>query len=257
MSDKNTGVNKRKPSDPALAMIAAKFAKLDPFPDEDNIFKDRMIDLPEWKNLHIYPNRSTFIAARFRFGGKYRIFAYSPFSRAADIARFADMVTLRFWKYKLRGACPPTDSDMNFSVKQAEDDLIDFEDAVSLIDEIEDHMVIIGVFTQLRNVSEEKTAGAAEKRRTARGEFLACHRSLITILETYFEDLNQKLDKQHGDLAGRLLAIERTVGLAKPVPSPLGPLGGGEDYTSAPLEITGTPCEGCGLTLPNCVCKPI
>lgn len=82
--------------------------------------------------------------------GKQRIVGL--LSHPERAARFADLAIRRFWQYR-RTLRPCSDSDLNFSLAQTEDDAKKYPEWVSLLDQIESHFISNGT---LESFSEKE-----------------------------------------------------------------------------------------------------
>lgn len=134
--------------DSVLQNIARKFRSVETLPETDFLYQSQFNALPSYRNMGLTPDRKLWYA-RFWFGGKTRTFAMADHGREAELARFADLCVIRFWKYRLRGFVP-TDADTNFAISRAEQDLKNLtflkHPAIDLLDEIEKHLLSLGVF---------------------------------------------------------------------------------------------------------------
>lgn len=184
-----------KPSnDPRLHELAKSFHMLPEFEDEGGergtYLSERSSETP-LKHFSIMPG-GRMLGARFFLRGRNRYVAYAPAKRQTDILRFADMMAMRLWKYRARAKHrDPEDTDLNFTVQMAQQDLDDFEterrDVMALIDAIEKHFLEIGL---IRDAHTPLNPGEDPRvRKTARSEFLACHRTQLKLAEQRHQEL--------------------------------------------------------------------
>lgn len=114
--------------------------------------------------------------------------------------RFADMTRLHFWKYRVRGSSElPTDEDFNFSKQQAELDLKNETELLSLIVTQEKYLSTLGVL--------------AEKKET-RARPIDQLNSRVGSLQLTLVEQAKKLDAQDkklDELARRLSGLESTL----------------------------------------------
>lgn len=127
--------------DPILTQISRKLRDIDFEPD--SILDDAADSLEVMHGVQLFPvNKKNPGAPReyavvLHVAGKQRIVGKTRWRAAA--CRFADLARLKFYRYRQRGAVPPTDDELNFSVAQATSDLQFETSAVALLDEIEAH----------------------------------------------------------------------------------------------------------------------
>jgi len=195
--------------DPVLRDLAMIFNTFDPFPDEDGHMAEWRADLTAktCKHFSALPGGRV-IGVRFYLKGRNRIIAYGTMKQEVDLLRFADMVTVRFWKYGYRNRHRGvSDEDMNFSVQNAVQDLTDFEtdrpEIIQLIDEVEKHFLNIDVLSD-PDIPGTGVSQNPRKSKTARGEFMACHRLQMHAAETRHQELLDAL----GAIVERLEALE-------------------------------------------------
>lgn len=154
--------------DPALTAMANSLPAID-FgiePDERASF----FQLESWRNVSFFRDKKTY-RVRLYIGGKARIIGITLDGPSA--ARFADAARFFFWQYRLRDCRPPCETDMNFSLAQAEQDIAHTYGVHTLLVSIRDHLAQLGELkirdtAHCEDVAERKVA--REQRRTARGE---------------------------------------------------------------------------------------
>lgn len=198
----------RPPFDPALNDLAKSFKNLDPFPDPDGVFTALMTGKSDFKRVCLRPG-GNIIAARYYLSGRNRYVAYAPIRRETDLVRFADLMTVRLWKYSPR--CrhrDVTDADLNFSVELCRQDLADFTaerpEVIHLMNNIERHLISIGVI-------EEGPIEVPRKRKTVRTEFLAMREAENKIAAAQHQELLDVIGALHDKLdevTTRLSALE-------------------------------------------------
>jgi len=164
----------------------AKSLRLISFSDEDGriaaLFSEiERHDSKRIRNSYPLPGGKTW-SVKIYFAGGYRYLGYTD--SGVNAARFADMATLRFWKYRTRGAPEPEDRDFTFSKQQAERDSVNETDAAVLLDEIERHFKSAGVIVTFAEDDAERRAAkrARDVRRTVRGDVIELHEETMRSL---------------------------------------------------------------------------
>lgn len=102
---------------------------------------------------------------RMYLAGEQRTLGITDHANAWAAFRFADMAQQHFWKYKVRCAHPPTESDLNLSPERMASDMASEPNAISLLRRIEEYLLKAGVL----RTSEQRRKEKAEKRARERG----------------------------------------------------------------------------------------
>jgi len=187
----------RTPNDPTLNELANELRETQ-FLDSLHEFADRSdTPLNELRRVYSMPNGKTW-AVRMFLGGQNRCIGYTDDINAA--CRFADMAAWRFWKYRTRGARPPTDGELNFSAEVAKSDCFNETNASYLISRIESHLRNNGTLPEYKELEAEREANRKKRdaRRTVRNDmamfFDDVHKMLKSI-DARLEGLERKLFK--------------------------------------------------------------
>jgi hypothetical protein len=165
-------------------------------------------------------------AVRMYLGGAQRTMGLAKTNLHGAI-RFADMASMHFWKYRIRGACEPGDERLNLSAERAKADLLFEPNALELLTKIEKYLVSLGVLVTAKEMErrrlEDKESFA--KLRTVRGELLQLNDVWLTRhtrFETRLGEVNTKLDTIVAEQK-RLHSLFERILLAAGAPSvPLG-----------------------------------
>lgn len=138
-------------------------------------------DAKRIRNAYLLQDGKTW-GVKIHLAGAYRYLGYTP--SGVNAARFADMATLRFWSWRLRGLPEPSDRDFTFSRAQVEFDSRNETYAGILLDDIERHFKAVGVIVELSSDLAERKRLRAERdrRRTVRGDVLAMHEETMAAL---------------------------------------------------------------------------
>jgi hypothetical protein len=221
-----------KTNDILLTELSRRFLNMDPLPQPDNFdYKIAFDNLGHWPNLNPTVCKR-YMNARFYFGGKQRVVAVSTIQRAYEVARFADLIVTRFWRYRIR-AQVPSDANTCFGLEGAKADYEFLKhqrpEVIHLIDDLEKHFVALGVF---RDGASAEAEPKPEKRASAlsvvRGVILKSFEEVAASVNNLNADLfenvkaldiqNKKLDeiaRRHADTADtqattntRLVVIE-------------------------------------------------
>lgn len=112
-------------------------------------------------------------AVRMYLGGAQRTLGLLRGPDLQNAFRFADMVKMYFWKYKLRGAHEPTDGELNLSVERAKLDMVGEPDALQMLKDIEAHLLKLGALTTGADQEKQRQDRRADnsRRRTISGTF--------------------------------------------------------------------------------------
>jgi hypothetical protein len=137
-------------------------------------------------------------AVRYPVGGVPRHFGIVPGSHSAAMlaARFADLVQWHFWRFRIRGAHPPAEANLNFSLKRVQSDYDNEKGLFDLLIRIEEHLRTIGLI-QPANVVEEQRKKDRQRREIVRTK----HHEFIFALEAQREAFNA--------LTERIAALEK------------------------------------------------
>lgn len=193
--------------DPLLKALAKRFEKLPAFPDSDYDRGHGIVFDGAAKHISKFPGMPRW-AVKHYIGGKNRCLAFVSKERLDDACRFADTITFRFWKYRQRGAEHMNEQQFNFSSDAARQDLGDWAETtpeiVTLIDDIEEHFLNLGLFVE-PTAARTKDVHGATARRTIRGEMKsmaaeAAHRhqellDCIAALAERLDEQDQKLNE--------------------------------------------------------------
>jgi len=93
--------------------------------------------------------------------------------------RLADMAIVYFWKYRRTRKLPPVDSDLNFSVEQANRDLADYPQATAILDKWAEYFLKEGVIRPIGGTHPEGPFDYS----VVRSELFRSHRDFIHALE--------------------------------------------------------------------------
>lgn len=202
----------RPTNDPRLIEIAKTFHSLEPFPDPEEFGELIRTHDGKFRHYSILPGGKT-LGARFFIKGKNRFVAYAVIKRQLDLLRFADMVTVRLFKYTSRSRHRKVDdSDLNFPLSLVERDLQDFEtdrpDIIAMLDAIEQHFLEIGLIRDQSVPLDPALDPRKKNRKTARSEFLLCHKAQMATAEQRHQELLDLLGGRLTEIEKRLDAIE-------------------------------------------------
>lgn len=192
----------RYAKDPELNTLANELKSL-PFtaaPDLESDARERYEILAReqgdypFRLVYQMPNVRTWVV-RLYLGGAIRTIGYTD--NLTNACRFADMAALRFWKYRIRGACEPLDANLNFGVLQAKYDSLHETDALLLLDKIETYLRT-NYLGDPKQIAKDREAGkyARDSRRTVRHDF----HELIGQLSDKLDQLEKKIDKLAGPI---------------------------------------------------------
>jgi hypothetical protein len=185
----------RYPKDPILNTLAHELAdiKMEQADDLTSISQERFRDLAKggeypFRLVYTMPNFKTW-AVRIYIGSETRLIGYTEDLTTA--CRFADMAQMRFWKYRIRGACEPVQANLNFTVEQAKSDCQREEGAIWLLDKIEKHfkdkrVIADPVAVEAERVTNRKNRDA---RRTVRNDYLLLHIEVMSALKVIGDKL--------------------------------------------------------------------
>lgn len=190
----------RYAKDPELNTLANELKSV-PFtaaPDLDSDVQERFEILARgqgeypFRLVYQMPNFRTW-AVRLYLGGAIRTIGYTE--NPTHACRFADMAALRFWKYRIRGACEPLDAHLNFGIAQAKHDATHETCAILLLSRIEDYLQghCLGD-PKLLEAERVRRKFARDARRTVRHDF----HELIGQLSDKLDQIEAKIDKLSG-----------------------------------------------------------
>jgi hypothetical protein len=166
-------------TDPDLNIIARKLKTLEwihPLDaDEVEDCVDMTLYLPGLNpgDHHVVPKRkyvhqmagATNWAVRVCLGGQQRTLGIVDQRHVEDAFRFADMAQQYFWKYKLRGAAPPTEADLNISMERMEGDMVAEVNALALLRAEEEYMLSMGIIKSSADRRAEEKAQREERKK--------------------------------------------------------------------------------------------
>lgn len=171
-----------------LTQLANKLRDIH-FNDELGVFDEaahERMTMGQIHNCHAMP-RSGIYSVRFFLGGAYRLVGFS--GSPSDAARFADMVRVRFHKYRVRGnRAPLTDSDLNFDLNQVEIDAMETPEALALIEGIEHLLLAEGV---LKLPADRSGPDVAPRASRAKGDEILARLERIESLLKQFVALSK------------------------------------------------------------------
>ena len=181
--DANNYMN-RNAKDPVLNELAAKFKDIlwnSPLTaDEEDTARYLHSDKEARRRL-VYPLPNLIHwSARMYLGGMQRTLAVAHGNELANLFRFADMAQEHFWKYRVRGACPPADRDLNYDRARVESDMANEPHAVALLQAMEKHFLDAGILKS----SETRHAEERAKR--------AIRVNIRTEVQILKEEMNEK-----------------------------------------------------------------
>ncbi len=138
---------------------------------------------------------------RMFLGGKQRVIGQT--TSLMDALRFADMARMKFWVYRIRHACEPMHSDLNFGTDSVRRDIEEMEPANELLNALEAHFVQTEVFPSAIHTEAQRKEALAlrNKRRTLCGEV----DTLRDGIASEFESQTKAIEKNTSEL-------ERVVG---------------------------------------------
>lgn len=134
------------------------------------------------------------MAVRMYLGGAQRTFGFFKGADITSALRFADMVKMFFWKYKVRQAHEPTGIELNFSADRANSDLVAEPAALRMLQDIELHLQKTGVLVSAEEKEKRRKAGVADKghQRTVSGMIV----QLGDVLAARIDCLDQEWDRR-------------------------------------------------------------
>src|ERR1035437_4293816 len=215
----------RTAADPVMNLIASRLKvatwQFDLTTDEENVCLEFEHDpaLPK-RLITLMRDYKTWVI-RVGIAGANRAVGYYSNAKSGHLSpafRYADMVNMYFWKYKLRDAYEPADGDLNISAERAKNDLIHETEVVQIIKDIEAHLISIGAIvapTEMTRQLLEKNKGrwakptlkgsmadAAEVLRVSLARMTEGLAALKEETRARFDRLEQLIQNQSGCLHG-------------------------------------------------------
>src|ERR1035437_5866442 len=138
-------------ADPILNQIAKRLMdaqwQFDLTTDEENacLELERSPTLPK-RMITLMRDYKTWVI-RLNLAGAQRSVGFYSNAKSGNLYpafRYADMVRMYFWTYKLRDTFEPADGDLNISVERAKLDLVHETEVVQIIKDIEAHLKSTG-----------------------------------------------------------------------------------------------------------------
>jgi len=179
--------------DPVLKQIARDFHNIPELPSTDSnwSYANGFAGLNSYRHIYLTPDHKAW-AARLFFEGRMRTLAVCKHGRESDLARFADLCVIRFWKYRTRSLIP-SDADTNYGVERATKDLevltIQNHPVIELLNRLEAHLVDVNIF----RVDPNYGLPRRETRGTVRN-------AVTTVMNKSFDELDGKLSTIHSEL---------------------------------------------------------
>lgn len=171
------------PNDPKLNALARQ---LDGFTQWDTGRNDQVyLDKRKASTLRnaYYATQNCKWFVKLSLSGKQYILGITENGYSA--VRFADACLVRFWPYRKRSRSI-LDSDVNFSLSQANSDLVEGTQCRQLVDAIENHLLTIGAIAPVAEpaVSESIPVPAAARKKLlhAHRDFDAAMREALSVL---------------------------------------------------------------------------
>jgi hypothetical protein len=161
--------------------------------------------LPKRKFVHPMAGATNW-AVRLCLGGAQRTLGIVDQRHVEDAFRFADMAQQYFWKYKLRGAAPPTEADFNISKERVDGDMVAEENALALLKAEEEYMLSMGIIKTAADRHAEYRQRKEESRKTRVRAMVQVNH--MECLER-FDALSGQMDTVMRDNAALLARIEK------------------------------------------------
>jgi hypothetical protein len=135
-----------------------------------------------------------YMRAQFYAGGGMQVLCMKRLWDAADVFRIADMARFVFWKYRKPGYLGGeiSDSDLNFSLKRVEADMIDEPEIVALLNAFRDELLAQGVFSENPLEHLNQTTQARKQK----------HFRVSTVMKRY-----EEIETRMGELAKQQEAV--------------------------------------------------
>lgn len=143
----------RTPKDIELNSLARRSGEI--IFDDDVSLRNRLKELSSNPFRNCHPTNVGWYVIIYAGGKQRTIGIFSSADKGYYAARFANMATYYFWKYR-RTENPCTDSDLIFGVAQAKADIEHYIGAAAHLAKIEGHLISIGAFA-VGAEAEEKT----------------------------------------------------------------------------------------------------
>ena len=93
---------------------------------------------------------------RIYLGGSLRTIGIVVHQDVPSALRYADMAQEYFWKYRVRGANPPDDRDLNYNRAQLTQDMAQEVHALALLKEIEEYFLTNGILKSSKERHDEE-----------------------------------------------------------------------------------------------------
>jgi hypothetical protein len=173
------------PNDPKLNAMANRLDALTQWDagHNDQVYLDKRKASTLRNAYYATQNCKWFV--KLSLGGKQYILGITENGYSA--ARFADVCLVRFWPYRKRTRAI-LDSDVNFSLSQANSDMVEGSQCRQLIDAIENHLLAIGVISP---VAEPAVSEAIPVPAAARKKLLHAHRAFDEAMREALSVLTQ------------------------------------------------------------------
>lgn len=146
---------------------------------------------------------------RLYLGGEQRTLGLVNTANVDSAFRFADMAQQYFWKYRVRGACPPVERDLNFSLARLYADMEKETNALGILQRTERYFLDSGILK-----SSETRQGEAKVKRDARvtvaGQARGLHQEVMEMLDGVLRGLD-KVSKQGAKLEALVVDLTRQV----------------------------------------------
>lgn len=191
----------RKAKDPALNLLAHELMDIKFTPNADLDSIANAFTPEDLRRVKISSNFKSYHVLYF-IGGKYRIIGYTKNPTTA--CRFADMAEWRFWKYHMRDAHPPADSDLHFGVAQAKADCENETQAAALLSRIELYMREAAIIPDYKDLEAKRASKqkVKETRRTVRGDMYGLFADVFTALQDIKKALDVLVDRTQIPVVG-------------------------------------------------------
>jgi hypothetical protein len=158
------------------------------------------LHIPKRRLVHPLPGWSSW-AVRIYLGGGQRTIGIVGHKDLAAGLRYADMAMMHFWKYKVRGACPPGKMELNLTTDRLEADMANETFALDLLRRQEEYLLSVGILKS----SEQRATEEKSRRQSMRKGFL---RTTVSVqhLETLekFEAVQNQIAEAQATLLARI-----------------------------------------------------
>lgn len=200
----------RSTGDPILADIARRAKTMTVMPDDLNLrdeYEEQSMAGVRHRNMVPCPDGCTWKIVVF-VGGKRRTLAFMNCARLHELARLADYLVMRLWRFKSNRVGPPIAENLNYPISYAEHDLKTFSEtegwceAFCFANEIEAHLLSIGAISKIgpavrvarapRKTLRKSLLGAFEERQATLVLMMDGLKSQISNLQKTVESLQQQ-----------------------------------------------------------------